>query len=375
MSHMSEAYLPVAYRRLYKNHGGTVGFWEGWVEDDTIVMQHARKLDGKITRKTAVATAKNVGRSNATTAFMQAQLELDSRANKQLDKGYVTTEEKAKQPSTNALNLLKPMLATSFEKVKPEKIEWYNAFVQPKLDGHRALFDSGVLYSRQGKVIDLSHIVDAIKASGLEHLHLDGELYIHGSTLQEMAALIKKQRPETITVEYHIYDIINAQPFAHRFGALSREFPRWPSVTPLKLVGTTEVSSPEELEAQHAHYRAQGYEGTMLRFGGDGYNDGRRSRSLLKLKEFQDAEFTIVGVNEGTPYTKEGVMYQVPIWVCDAGNGETFTCTAQGNMYEKHALWVNRTKHLGHPLTVKFHYYSKDGIPQLPVALRFPTHI
>jgi DNA ligase-1 len=368
--------VSVYTRTLYQNHGSAVGYWKASVTPDGYVtVEYAKKLDGKPVRRHYQALAKNVGRTNATTPGEQGILEVDSKASLKIDKGYVATEEEARLPSTNALNLLKPMLATPFEKVKPEKIEWHNALVQPKLDGHRALYDNGVLYSRQGKVLNLPHIVDAIKASGLDHLHLDGELYIHGSTLQEMATLIKKQRPETLTVEYHIYDIINAQPFAHRFGTLIRDFPRWPTDTVLKLVDIAEVTSPEELEAQHAYYRAQGYEGTMLRFGCDGYDDGKRSRSLLKLKEFQDAEFTIVGVKEGTPYTKEGVTYQVPIWVCDAGNGETFTCTAQGNMYEKHTLWVNRIKHIGHPLTVKFHYYSKEGIPQLPIALRFPTHL
>jgi len=60
---------------------------------------------------------------------------------------------------------------------------------------------------------DLPYITEAITAAGIDHLHLDGELYIHGKTLQEMSRLIKKHRPESLDIEYHIYDQILDLPF------------------------------------------------------------------------------------------------------------------------------------------------------------------
>ena len=65
----------------------------------------------------------------------------------------------------------------------------------------------------------------------------------------------------------------------------------------------------------------------------------------------------------------------MPVWVCDAGNGETFNVTAQGNMYEKNQQWIDRDSHLLRDLTVKYHYLSKEGIPQIPIALRFREDI
>jgi len=123
--------------------------------------------------------------------------------------------------------------------------------------------------------------------------------------------------------------------------------------------------------AWHKRYRKEGYEGTMLRFGDDPYLIGKRARTLLKVKEFQDAEFTIVGYQEGKPYITEQGTFRVPVWVCDAGNGKLFNVTAQGNMQEKHELWETKNQHINKPLTVKYHYLSNEGIPQLPVALRF----
>lgn len=92
---------------------------------------------------------------------------------------------------------------------------------------------------------------------------------------------------------------------------------------------------------------------------------------LLKMKNFRDDEFRIVGVQQGKPYFTGDEIYEVPIWVLESHRGGTFTAIAQGNMQEKHQLWEERSQHLGRLLTVKFHYLSESGIPQLPVALRF----
>ena len=365
--------MSVYTQTLYQNHGSAIGYWKGSVDlNGYVTIEYAKKLDGKPVQKHYQAFARNVGRANATTPYEQGASEVASKARLKMDKGYVETVEEATEPSTNSLGLLKPMLATPLEKIKPEKIDWANAFVQPKLDGHRALFNGGVLYSRQGKVLDLPYITEAITAAGIDHLHLDGELYIHGKTLQEMSRLIKKHRPESLDIEYHIYDQILDLPFQDRIIDLCNTVPQWPKGTRLKAVPTYSVFSMEDVMEHHTAYRNQNYEGTMLRFGSDDYQHGKRSRTLLKLKEFQDEEFMIMRVTEGKPYVTEEGTFRVPIYECQyKPGGPTFTVTAPGNMHEKHALWVDSDATCGKFLTIKFHYYSADGIPQLPIALRF----
>lgn len=363
--------------RLYQNHGKAIGYWEGWVESDGwVFVRYAKTLDGKPVEKRYQAAPKNVGRANETTAYEQGVLELASKARLKMDKGYVKTLDEARAPSTNTLGLLKPMLATPMDKIKPEKIDWVSAFAQPKLDGHRAMFKDGVLYTRQGKELHMPHITTAIEDAGLGHLHLDGELYIHGMSLQEIGSLIKKYRPESVCVEYHVYDMVSPLPFPQRIMNLLHEgFPKFPTVTPLKPVQTVEVLSLEDAMALHARYRDEGYEGTMLRFSDDGYQDGKRSRTLLKIKEFQDEEFRIVGYSQGKPYITANGDYQVPVWICETVDGKQFTVTAAGTMEEKDYQWRNREAYVRRMLTVKFHYYSSEGIPQLPVALRFREDI
>lgn len=361
------------YRIIYKNHQGKIGTWEGWTDGAIVHSRAAKIIGGKAVPHSYEAKPKNVGRANETTGAEQALLELDSKTRLKIDKGYVRTEAEAQTTATNALGLLKPMLATPFDKVKPEKIDWDSSVVQPKLDGHRALFKDGVLYSRQGKVLEIPHISEAIHESGLADLHLDGELYFHGLPLQQLSRLIKKQTQESLTLQYHVYDIVDDRPFLQRIGELGSRIQDKAFVPAIQPVQTIAIDGHEMLMRYHNEYRNQGYEGTMLRFGADPYGTDRRSRTLLKLKEFHDAEYRVVDVQEGKPYIRGDQSFCVPVWLCETPEGGQFTVTAAGTMHEKHEQWERREEILAQSplLTVKYHYLSKDGIPQLPVAMRW----
>ena len=187
---------------------------------------------------------------------------------------------------------------------------------------------------------------------------------------------MKRRQEGTQDLVYHIYDVVDDRPWQRRInGVVEAFYAIGEPVQGLELLRCRKVSTFEDLQAYHEENLEAGYEGTMLRWGTQGYEDGKRSKHLCKLKSFSDSEFTIIDVERGVPYIKDCVTYEVPVWVCDAGNGETFTCTAQGDMNQKHNLWETRECHIGKQLTVKFHYLSKDGIPQLPVALRFREDI
>lgn len=360
------------HRILFKNHNGTIGSWEGWTDGANVHTMSYKKVGGNPVSHVYMAKAKNVGRANMTTPDEQALLELDSKTRLKLDKGYVLKVEEAEVPATNSLGLPKPMLAQPFDKVKPEKICWTTSVVQPKLDGHRALYKDGVLYSRQGKVLEhLDHIITAIKDSGLGDFHLDGEIYLHGFSLQELSRKIKKMSTETLTLEYHIYDQVADLPFMVRIGELAEAKMNqdWDNV--LQPVDTVPIYSMDEMFLWHEHYRRNGYEGTMLRYGTDPYQTDKRSSSLLKVKEFHDAEFEVIDWEAGKPYVKGNEEFQVPVWICATKGGQTFNVTAQGTMYEKDNQYRYADDYIGKQLTVKYHYLSKDGIPQLPVALRW----
>ena len=359
---------------LYKNHAGTVGFWRAIAkaneECGIVRIEYAKTLQGKVVSREYKVQKKNVGRSNETSFAEQALLELTSRKNKQIDKGYVESLEAASSPATNALGLKKPMLAKPINKVKPESIDWSNAFAQPKLDGHRCLSFEG-LYSRSGKPIVAAHIEEYLKEKGLEDLHLDGELYVHGMLLQDIGSLIKKPQEQSSKLVYYVYDLISEAPYLERYGELLDRLGT--DQGPVRLLRIERAESLDELDQIHKRHLSEGYEGTILRHGEVGYQDDKRSSNLLKVKDFTDTEFVVVGYEEGKP----NGSFQVPIWVCEDANDSSirFKVTAQGTKEEKHDQWLYRENYVGNLLTVQHFGYSKDGIPLLPVALRWREDI
>ncbi len=372
---------------LYKAHANSVGYWiihAEWPEggdEAYLVISHAKTLDGKATGSRVPVKGKNIGRANETTPYEQAELEMASRIRKQIDKGYTAEMPEAGAKATNSLGLAKPMLATVWSKVKPESIDWANCFGQYKLDGHRAMYKDGVLYSRQGKEINLPHIKDQLEA--LENklgysLHLDGELYCHGVPLQQIGSLVKRPREESTQLVYHVYDCVKDMAYEHRLEML-KDYLSSEDIDGsfIRLLNTVKITSVAEAQQLQAQAIEAGYEGAILRHGTAGYEDDKRSRNLLKLKDYQDAEFTIVGVTKGSPryLAAEDRWLEVAIWQMVTQDGKPFEATAPGDMYEKDRWWREGPNVVGKNATVKFFTLSDDGIPLQPVALRLREDI
>ena len=363
---------------LYKNHGKSIGYWTISITDQAeLRIAHARTLGGKETVRIHPVEGKNIGRANETTRLEQAELELRSRIKKQLDKGYVDKLVAAELPVTNTLGFPKPVLATVLEKVKPESIDWKNAYVQPKLNGNRCLYKDGQLYSRGGKVINLPHIIEEIHAAGMSDLHLDGELYIHGMPLQQLNSRIKKLQDISTELEYHIYDVVDeANSFHVRYVeefdlTACNHFDDHQIQGPLWLVPTVVVKGLDEVLSLEHQYTEAGYEGAILRHGTEGYETDKRSRKLLKVKTYKDAEAEVVGWVERTPNIIEG---QEPlknfVWVCKNPFGDgTFELTAEGSWASVHEQFFTADQQIGRILNFKYFELSEARVPQQPVAL------
>lgn len=421
---------------LYKNHGKTVGIWsisiaETSLPECKLLIQHAKSLDGKVVNSSVSVKGKNIGRANETTAYEQAQKELESRVKKQLDKGYVRTQEEAKAPATNALGLQQPMLAARWDqrKDKLSPFDLHHSCIQPKLDGNRMLAQGGKAWTRGGKMrATVDHILKEIESAGLEDFGLDGELYIHGVKLQDINSLIKKFRPSqhpdlpsnptghyspelvaqlgTDDLEFHVYDIFGTNlTYPDRLDLLAKCIPS--TLPHVKLVPTYALRGGDEdraslddvfalVDSKHEEFVAKGYEGAVVRLS-HGLYEAKRSLQLLKVKDFVDAEFEIVGVEERQACSTEvstafvekltrvygfdavsmvdsGVIHlRSGVWVLRTPDGKTFNTTIQGDMFEKHKFFTEALEgnHLGRMLTVRYIYLSTEGIPQIPVARQF----
>lgn len=362
-------------KKLFK----AAGWWLIQALDGELVIQFVTKEDGKVSEKRVPVAGKNIGRSNETTPAEQAVLEAQSRVNKQIDKGYVENQADAALPITDAYGNKKPMKAKKVGEV--EITDWDTVYMQPKLDGHRCTWQNGQLISGNGKPIDLPHIVDAIHAAGLQDLPLDGELYLHGISLQAIGSLVKKPRAESLELSFHIFDLMMDVPFVVRHHTLAvamhlQPFSPTSGELPgaLRLVSTVKVDSEETALAMHRLYMSQAYEGSMRRWGTVGYQDGKRSPYILKGKDMDDDEYEVVGYREGTPHAEvvDGAVvrtWHVPVWLLALGDGSkrTFEALCYGTREAKDAEWTARDEKIGTFRTIRHFGFTPAGIPDLPV--------
>lgn len=343
-------------------------------------------LHGQVGGKTQeaidlVREGKNIGRANATGPVDQARAEAKAKWEKQLKKGYVESIEAAEAGETHDViqGGVSPMLAHKYDD-HGHKIK-YPALAQPKLDGHRcvAVVRNGecTLWSRTRKRIEsVPHVVDAIERAFSGHdVVLDGELYNHAyrDNFEELTSYIRSATPKPghQAVQYWIYDVISDDPQEDRIALLSEDETGMGvalsmlSGGPLVLVPTDEVEDEEEMVRVFGAYVANGFEGLMLRNRQARYKNGR-SYDLQKVKTMQDAEYEVVGVQEG-----RGKMAGLAIFECRTDEGKTFTVKMKGELESLRKYANDPSLAVGRMLTVQFQNLTADGVPRFPVGLRF----
>lgn len=329
----------------------------------TIIRNHGFSGAKIQTIEKIISEGKNAGKANATTPYEQAVRDALSMRQKRLDTGY--TEE---QPDLdNFVPPELPMLAHPFTKRKHNIV--YPAFVQPKLDGVRCFakkVDENTIRftSRKGKVYDtLDHLVPALlKCMKIGDI-LDGEIYIHGKTFQHIVRLVKKLRPESATLQFHIYDLaIEGVEYYNRMTKLWRIVgDKYPE---LVFTETKEVLIEDGIYQWHDNWVKQGYEGVIIRNQSGLYKFDNRSADLQKYKEFIDEEFEIVGGESGT-----GLHEMCVIFTCKNKAGKTFNVYPRGSLQARRDMFGNLAKLVGKSLTVRYQQLSEDGVPIFPIGI------
>lgn len=324
-----------------------------------LLIQESGVLGGKTVVHDSISKPKNVGRANETTSAEQARLEAESKLKKKLDEGYFETQKEAENTE-----VILPMLAKDFDKEK-HKIQ-YPCFIQPKLDGMRALGNKGKLTSRGGKdIVTLKHIENAIENTGLI---LDGELYAHGLSFQENMKIIKKYRKgRTEKVKYHVYDMVSDENFFKRLWMLNH---RVKDIPEIEVVPTYMLNNEAEVKEWHDKFVMQGYEGAIVRWGNDPYKVKGRSSSLLKVKQFIDLALPVLDVvpNDRDPeqgsfiFEWEGATGH-PLGENIIGSGMSFSHE------ERKEMLTNKEDYIGKTAEVRFFEYSDTGVPRFPVSV------
>lgn len=200
---------------------------------------------------------------------------------------------------------MRPMLARTLG----PRFDKYPCYIQPKLNGVRALFQQGVFQSRDEKLWEptvLSHLIAQLELirGHLGPLILDGELYHHDWKLQRINGAIAVNRNEsvedTLQISYYVFDVVDPnKKFSDRwmdvYNALRLLDSQLPNIV---AVPTDYVYFREEVEQHFHRYTKLGYEGVMLRPDGP-YEINKRSKFLWKYKSWLDDEFICVGATQG----------------------------------------------------------------------------
>jgi len=107
----------------------------------------------------------------------------------------------------------------------------------------------------------------------------------------------------------------------------------------------------------------------MIRNPSMAYEIGKRSYSLLKLKDFVDAEYRIFDIIDGG-----GSDAGLAIFILETDDGSRFNCRPEGTQSNRAELYINRKELVGKFLTVRYQELSRDGIPIFPVGVSIRDH-
>jgi ATP-dependent DNA ligase len=295
--------LPTLYARAAND---AVNQWTCWVNGPNVIVEWGQ-TGGTLQETSFLCEPKNTGRANATTAEDQAVKEAIAKWKKQVKKKYHTSVTAA-QTSFN----LKPMLAHEFKKRHDAGKVQFPVDVQPKFDGVRCLAyrKNGrvMLQSRGGDPYDVEHIRAALETvlPYQPDLVLDGELYTHEVSRQNIISLVKRPQPESIDLGYRVYDIAflseAPMPWHARRDFLAEWFEMHEdalSTHPIFEVASIEAHNAQQVKDLHDAYVKEGFEGAIIRQRQGMYRFAYRSHDLLKMKVFLEEDFEVIGWQRG----------------------------------------------------------------------------
>jgi DNA ligase-1 len=344
-------------------------------------------VGGKITTTSpTICTSKNVGRVNETTPEAQCIIEAKAKVEKKKKERWLDSIEECDFVFDYPLD---PMLAREYNKaIKVIEITRYFA-LQPKLDGIRctAKRSKPGIYTREGnKIVSCPHIEAMVADIFMNNTWLeaiDGELYNHEfkDNFDEIVSIVRTQLPTEEDLQksykymqYHVYDCVTnniEDTFKERYEYFSNAtFDNYKGgyriSKHLRIVKTKFVQNHEPLVQRiYEMFLEEGYEGMMYRNPLSTYQEGKRTKDLIKRKEHIDKEFILIDVLEGLG-NRAGMAGKV---VCKIGP-HTFEANIKGkNRFNTAFEWfkellVNKHKYIGEIVTIRYQNLTPDGKPR-----------
>ena len=167
-------------------------------------------------------------------------------------------------------------------------------------------------------------------------------------------------------VEYHVYDMFDTSSKDMKFVNRVKQA-YWANNDFVKIVSTDWCENQDQLDEQYSSYMEQGYEGQMVR--NDASYDNKRSKNLLKRKQFITEEFDVIQVLEGkgnwSGYAKRFILRDKA--------GKEFGSGVRGQQAQLKELWemLNTTKGMPNWATCRYFELTPDGVPRFPVIIDY----
>ncbi len=240
---------------------------------------------------------------------------------------------------------------------------WDNAqeltgwWMSEKLDGVRAYWDGKSLISRLGNTF---HAPDWF-VEGLPETPLDGELWIARKAFQRTVSIVRRQDKSDLWKEV-VYVAFDAPslgvPFEERL-TFVREHVARKAPPYLRAHEHAPCTSVDHLREELARVEALGGEGLMMRQPRSAYEVGR-SLTLLKIKNFRDAEARVLEHQKGAGRHK-GRLGALCVELPD---GTRFSVGTGFSDKERES-----PPPIGSVITFRYQELSEAGVP------RFPSYI
>jgi len=355
--------LPMLFART---NTGAIQTWTIEVDGNKF-RTHYGQIDGAIQiTEWTVCDGKNTGKKNATSNEDQAVKEAKATWKKKKESGYFE-----KINDIDGVSFTEPMLAKNYDDYKDELK--YPVYSQPKLDGIRCVVKKDGMWSRNGKsIVSAPHVLVALKPffDKFPDAILDGELYADkfANDFNAICSLVKKTKPtpedlvESATnIQYWVYDWIVSKTFSDRNSDITTYLT---NNNVVRRVPTHLVYTITHLNELYEKYVVEGYEGQMVRT--DGPYENKRSKCLLKRKEFKDSEFKILDIVEGVG-NKSGMAGHM---VFKNHKDIEFHSNIKGDRNYLRELLTNKNKLIGKSATVKyFNLTPGDELPRFPYVV------
>eukprot|EP00742_Colponemidia_sp_Colp-10_P005687 GILJ01006078.1.p1 GENE.GILJ01006078.1~~GILJ01006078.1.p1 ORF type:complete len:660 (-),score=88.18 GILJ01006078.1:89-2068(-) len=250
------------------------------------------------------------------------------------------------------------LLAHKYE----DKIDPTGWWMSEKLDGARAYWNGEMLLSRNGKQF---FAPDFYVAKFPKDCHLDGELWLGRGEFQRCMSIVRRHGGNKLweDITYVVFDAPNIdKPFEERYEHFC------------KLIGDSgseymrahkhiKCKDRDALQKELERVQAKSGEGLMLRKPGSRY-ERTRSRTLLKVKTFSDAEAIVTSIERGSGRhsarmgalhvrTKTGITFKVGTGFSDKER--------------------EKPPKVGTIITYRYQELTKSGRPRFPAFLRVRT--